>query len=98
PFINELSASGRVVVTAARSGSEFNFARFGDYFSSAITDSKADLDKDDQTSLLEAFLAAAAGVKEFYLSDGRLVTEYALLDDNGDKRRTPADWSQGLCA
>ena len=98
PFVNELSARGRAVVTASRSGFEFNFARFGDYFSSAIADPKADLDKDDQTSLLEAFLAAAAGVKEFYLSDGRLVTEHALMDDNGDQLGTPADWFQGLRA
>jgi hypothetical protein len=98
PFINELSGKGRVIVTAARSGSEFNFARLGDYMSSAIADPKADLDKDEQTSLLEAFLLATAGVKEFYANEGRLATEHALLDDNGDKLGTPADWFQGLKA
>src|SRR4029453_6897332 len=89
---------GRVIVTAARSGSEFNFARLGDYMSSAIADPKADLDKDEQTSLLEAFLMATAGVKEFYANEGRLATEHALLDDTGDKLGTPADWFQGLKA
>ena len=54
------------MVTAARSGSEFNYSRFGDYMSAAITDPKADLDKDEQTSLLEAFLLASSGVREFY--------------------------------
>jgi hypothetical protein len=98
PFINELSGTNRVVITAAKSGFEYNFARFGDYLSAAINDLKADLDKDDQTSLLEAFLAAAAGVKEFYTSDGRLVTEHALIDDNGDRLGTPANWFQGLRA
>lgn len=98
PFLNELSGQNRVVVTAARSGFEYNYARFGDYISSAITDSKADLDKDDQTSLLEAFLLAASGVKEFYASEGRLTTEHALIDDNGDKLGTPADWFSGLRA
>jgi len=98
PFLNELSGQNRVVVTAARSGSEFNFARFGDYISSAITDPKADLDKDDQTSLLEAFLLASSRVREFYSGEGRLATEHALLDDNGDKLGTAADWFSGLRA
>ena len=98
PFLNELSGAKRVVITAARSGSEFNYARFGDYISAAISDQEADLDKDDQTSLLEAFLKAAAGVKEFYAGEGRLATEHSLLDDNGDGLGTPADWFQGLRA
>ena len=98
PFLNELSAPNRVVITAARSGSEFNYSRFGDYISSAITDPQADLDKDDQTSLLEAFLRASSGVKEFYTSESRLATEHSLIDDNGDKLGTPADWFSGLRA
>lgn len=98
PFINELSAPGRVVITATKSGYEQNLARFGDYLSAAIADTAADLDKDDQTSLLEAFLMAAARVREFYESDGRLATEHALVDDNGDRLGTPAEWFRGLRA
>lgn len=98
PFLNELSGPDRVVITATKSGHEFNFARFGDYFSAAVADPKADLDKDDQTSLLEAFLMASAGVKEFYNSEGRLMTEHAILDDNGDRLGTPPDWFQGVRA
>lgn len=97
-FLNELSAPNRIVVTATKSGHEYNFARFGDYLSSAISDPQADLDKDEQTSLLEAFLLASSRVSEFYASDGRLMTEHALLDDNGDKLGTPADWFQGVRA
>lgn len=98
PFLNELSGPNRVVIAATRSGHEYNIARFGDYLSAAMADPQADLDKDDQTSLLEAFLLASAGVREFYERDGRLLTEHALLDDNGDKLGTPADWFQGLRA
>jgi hypothetical protein len=98
PFLNDLSGTNRVVVTATRSGFEYNFARLGDHLSAAIADPAADLDKDEQVSLLEAFLRAAAGVKEFYASEARLATEHALLDDNGDKLGTPADWFQGLRA
>lgn len=98
PFLNELSGPNRVVVTATRSGNEYNFARFGDFLSAAINDPQADLDKDEQTSLLEAFLLASSRVQEFYAGEGRLMTEHALLDDNGDKLGTPADWFQGVRA
>lgn len=98
PFLNELSGPNRVVIAATKSGHEYNFARFGDYLSSAISDPKADLDKDSQTSLLEAFLLASSRVREFYEADGRLMTEHALLDDNGDRLGTPADWFQGFRA
>jgi hypothetical protein len=98
PFINALSAPGRVIITATRSGSEQNYARFGQYFSETIADPAADLDKDGQTSLLEAFLIASRRVAEFYKTAGRLVTEHALLDDNGDALGTPADWFHGARA
>jgi len=98
PFLNALSATNRVIITATRSGHEQNYARFGEYFSVALTDLKNDLDKDGQVSLLEAFLAASRRTAEFYKAEGRLVTEHALLDDNGDGLGTPADWFQGLRA
>ncbi|MDQ3331667.1 MAG: hypothetical protein M3552_13600 [Planctomycetota bacterium] len=98
PFLKGLSKQNRVVVTAARSGDEQNFARFGDYISAAIADPSADLDKDDQVSLLEAFLTASKRVEEFYRTEARLATEHALLDDNGDGLGTPADWFRGVRA
>jgi len=98
PFLTELSAPNRVVIAATRSGSEFNFARFGDALSAAVTDRQADLDKDEQSSLLEAYLYAAARTAEFYASQTRLQTEHALLDDNGDKLGTPAEFYEGLKA
>src|SRR5262245_28129335 len=98
PFLNDLSAPGRTVIVATKSGHEYNFSRFGDYLSAAIADPKADLDKDDQTSLLEAFLMAAGGVNEFYKTEARLATEHALLDDNGDKLGTPVEFFQGVRA
>lgn len=97
-FLTELSGPNRVVITATKSGHEYNFARFGDYLSAAINDLQADLDKDEQTSLLEAFLLASSRVREFYAGEGRLMTEHALLDDNGDKLGTLADWFQGVRA
>jgi hypothetical protein len=98
PFLNKLSAPGRVVVTSTRSGYEQNYSRFGQYLSEAIADPEADLDKDGQTSLLEAFLMASRRVTEFYSTEGRLATEHPLLDDNGDGLGTPADWFRGIRA
>ena len=98
PFLNALSAPGRVIITATRSGYEVNATRFGGYLASAIADPAADLDKDGQTSLLEAFIVAARQVEQFYQDQGRLMTEHALIDDNGDGLGTPADWFQGVRA
>ena len=96
PFIKELSAPGRPVITATKSGFEQNFTRFGQHLANAVIDPKADLDKDGQTSLLEAFLTASHRVEEFYATEGRLATEHALLDDNGDGLGTRADWFRGI--
>ncbi|MCL5281756.1 MAG: hypothetical protein M1376_17800 [Planctomycetes bacterium] len=96
PFLKELSTPGRIIVTATKSGFEQNYARFGQYFAEAIVDPKADLDKDGQTSLLEAFLSASHTVAQFYAAAGRLATEHALLDDNGDGLGTPAEWFRGI--
>jgi hypothetical protein len=98
PFLNKLSAHDRVIVTATRSGYEENFARFGKFMAEAITDPAADLDKDEQTSLLEAFIMASRRVGEFYEAEGRLATEHALLDDNGDGLGTLADFFRGIRA
>lgn len=84
PFLGKLSSEGRVIVTATDGAGEVNFSRFGDFLSRAIGDASADLDKDDEVSLLEAFRTASARTDEFYAAAGRIVTEHALLDDDGD--------------
>lgn len=98
PFLNALSGENRVVVTATRSGNEVNYARFGEHLAHAVGDPAADLDKDQQVSLLEAFLTASGRVAEFYRGEARLATEHSLLDDNGDQLGTPADWFAGVRA
>jgi hypothetical protein len=98
PFINQLAGKDRVVITATKSGDEQNFARFGQYMAATIADLRADLDKDGQVSLLEAYLTACRQLDEFYSQEARLATEHALLDDNGDGLGTPAAWFRGLRA
>jgi hypothetical protein len=98
PFLKTLSATNRVVITATRSGNELNLTRFGEHFAKALAATESDLDKDGQVSLLETFLMASRQVAEFYKTEGRLLTEHALLDDNGDGQGTPADWFHGVRA
>lgn len=97
-WLKPLTGPERIIVTATKSGSEINYSRFGGYFASAIADASADLDKDGQTSVLEAWLSASQKVDDYYKSDGRLATEHSLLEDNGDGLGTPASWFSGIRA
>jgi hypothetical protein len=83
-FIKPLSAKGRIIVTATRSGQENNATRFTEYFLAALTATDADTDQDGHISVLEAFTYANRLTAEFYTRAGRLATEHALLEDNGD--------------
>jgi hypothetical protein len=83
-FLSALSGPRRVIVTATKSGFEQNFALFGGYFVEAFDGGDADLDKDQRVSVLEAFLYARGAVARAYQADRRLLTEHAMLDDNGD--------------
>lgn len=98
PFINQLSGQGRIIVTATKSGSEQNYARFGNFFARSIASMTSDLDHDDEVSIQEAFVKAAAEVERFYESKDRIATEHALIDDNGDGFGTPASMFRGLRA
>ncbi|HTL54648.1 MAG TPA: hypothetical protein VL361_03175 [Candidatus Limnocylindrales bacterium] len=98
PLLSKLSGTNRVVVTATRTGNEQYYVHFGTYLAEAIANPEADLDKDGQVSVLEAFLYGSRRTAQFYKTEGRIATEHALLDDNGDNLGTPADWFRGLHA
>lgn len=83
-FVKHLSGAGRVIITATKSGMEQNSPHFGEFFIAALGSPEADADKNSRVSVLEAFDFAAQATVKFYESKGRLVTEHALLDDNGD--------------
>ncbi len=88
-FIKPLAAPNRIIITATRNGRERSATRFNALMPLAITDPGADLDKDGQTSLLEAFVAAAKRADLAFSSAGLIPSEHALLDDNGDGQGTP---------
>jgi hypothetical protein len=83
-FVEVLSGPNRTIITATKSGMERNESVFGQFFVSAFVGNDADLDNDDRLSLLEAFSYARTEVERAYDSDQKLLTEHAVLDDNGD--------------
>ena len=63
PFINELSAPGRTIITATRNGAENYATLFGGYFVDALSGDEADADKNGRVTMLEAFPFAKAAVR-----------------------------------
>lgn len=84
PFVEPLSAPNRTIVAATRSGRERNLTRFGLHFVDAFAGDDADADKNGRVSMLEAFRYARREVEREYEGDNQLLTEHAVLDDNGD--------------
>jgi len=98
-FAKSLSTKGRIVVTATRNGQESNATRFPGFFIAALNAKDADTDQDGHTSVLEAFLYANRLTADFYTRAGRLATEHALLEDNGDGvGHEKAEAGEGLLA
>ncbi len=83
-FLEPLSGPNRIIITATRTQRERNATEFAQFFVEAITGESADLDKDERVSLLEAYQYAREEVIRFYEDENEILTEHALLDDNGD--------------
>jgi hypothetical protein len=97
PFLKALAAPNRVLISATKSADEVFYARFGRYFAKAISgNTEADLDRDNQVSLLEAFLWSSKQVERFFETEGRLATEHALIEDSGDGIGTRAEAFSGV--
>lgn len=98
-FIKSLSAKGRIVITATKSGQEQNATRFPGFLISALTATDSDSDQDGHISVLEAFAYATRLTNEFYARAGRLATEHAMLEDTGDGvGREKAEGGEGVLA
>lgn len=83
-FSASLSSEGRVVISSTRSSSEKYDPVFSNYFIEALDNRNGDRDKNNRVSMLEAFNYAKSNVEAFYEEQGRLASEHAGLDDNGD--------------
>ena len=84
PFVEELSAPGRTIIAATRTGAQQFTTLFGGYFVEAFSTEAADADKNRRLSMLEAFQYAKTEVARAYEREGLLATEQAILDDNGE--------------
>lgn len=96
-----LQRENRTVVTATKSGTEKNAVVFARYWIAALKDAAADADKNEVISALEAYLYARRKTTDFYISQKRLSTEHALLEDTGrgeGVREPSAENGQGLHA
>lgn len=87
-FVAPLSGPNRVIVAATRTARERDATEFPSYFVEALGTDGADLDKDGQISLLEAYQYARREVARHYEEANELLTEHAVLDDNGDGEGT----------
>jgi len=87
-FVAALSGKDRTVITATRTDGERNQTRYGEFFAEALSTADADMDKDGRVSMLEAFTWARRRVVESYERDRQLLTEHAVLDDDGDGKGT----------
>jgi len=83
-FVKAVSGPNRIVITSTKSGMERNEARFGQFFVDAFAGDGADADKDGAVSMLEAFQYARRETLRQYESDKTILTEHAVIDDDGD--------------
>ena len=88
-FIEPLSGPNRILVAATSTRNQLNATEFGQFFAQAVAGDGADLDKDERVSLLEAFLYTKQEVARLYEEENELLTETAVLDDNGDGEASP---------
>jgi hypothetical protein len=100
PFIERLSARGRIVIAATDSAAQRFDTVFPEYFIGSFGTDGADIDKNGRTSIWEAFAWAATAVRRHYQQRGQLATERPLLDDDGDGvgREPSAQGSDGALA
>ncbi|MGI9261137.1 MAG: hypothetical protein ACR2QR_03825 [Woeseiaceae bacterium] len=77
-----LKRDDRTVIAATRGGAERHATRFGRYFAAALSDSSADLDKNELISAEEAFQFAERQVTDYYERNGQLATEHPRLEGN----------------
>ncbi|MYB55653.1 MAG: hypothetical protein F4X51_04610 [Gemmatimonadetes bacterium] len=101
PFVNALSRDGRIICASTRSMDQRNATQFMRFFVQALEDGSADQNRDDRISVLEICTQASSLTDAWFLSEGLIATENAILDDNGDglgTRLSDIDAGDGMLA
>ena len=85
-----LSAPGHVIITATDSDDQINGTRMGAVMASVLDDAEPieDFDGDKNVTLLDAYCASCRTLLTLYATDELILTEHAVIDDNGDRRGT----------
>ncbi len=85
-----LEDENRILVPATRNGNEKNATFFGEYFVEALSSEDADLNKNNNISIEEAYGYAQRQVEEYFESQGQLATEHSEIVGNGAAQFTLA--------
>lgn len=91
-FINTLSGPNRILCTSTKSATEYNATEFMGFWVEALEDGSADRDRDERISLYELSQQAAELTDAWYIGNGYISTEHALIEDNGDGLGTRLTW------
>ena len=83
--VDVLKADGRAIIAATKDGHEANAVVFGRFWAAALTEPRADIDKDGRIDADEAFRFAEQAVVEHYEDAQRIATEHPRSD--GDMAR-----------
>lgn len=82
-LLEPLENENRILITATRSGNEKNATFFGQYFVAALTDDEADINKNNNISIQEAFDYAQRQVADYFEGQGQLATEHSEIRGEG---------------
>lgn len=83
--VDVLKTDGRAVIAATKDGQEANAVVFGRFWARALTEPRADIDKDGRIDADEAFRFAEQAVARHYEDAQRIATEHPRSD--GDTTR-----------
>lgn len=72
-----------LLVAATRNGNERNATHFGRYFAEALSSEDADINKNNNISVQEAYDYAALQVEAYFTDAGSLATEHSQLRGSG---------------
>lgn len=88
PFVRQMAAPGRVVITANSSGDTENETEFPGAFADALAAPGSDANKDGKLDATEIYLATKDLVLKRYKAERLKVAEAAQIDGDGDGRAT----------